>query len=202
MTASNDPIVLASASVTRAEMLARAGVEVIRDPAAIDEEELKVSFRAAGLTTGEAAEALAEMKAQRITGRHPGRFVVGADQMLECDGRWFDKPRDRDEARAHLRALRGRAHTLVSCVVVVRNGTRVWHHTDSARLVMRPFSDGFVEWYLDAVGDRVSGSVGAYQLEGLGAHLFTRVEGDFFTILGLPLLPLLDYLRVRGILPS
>ncbi|MBK3732220.1 septum formation protein Maf [Azospirillum brasilense] len=193
-------VVLASGSRTRAEMLERAGVRVTLAPAAVDEEEIKLAARAEGAPVEDVAEALAELKAQRVTRKHPGALVIGADQMLECEGRWFDKPADRDAARVQLQDLRGKTHRLVSCAVVLRDGERLWHHVDRARLTMRPFSDAFLESYLNAAGDDVLGSVGAYHLEGLGAQLFHRVDGDFFTILGLPLLPLLGLLRVHGVI--
>ncbi|PWC74631.1 nucleoside triphosphate pyrophosphatase [Azospirillum sp. TSH64] len=192
-------LVLASGSRTRAAMLEQAGVPAILDEPLVDEDEVKAAGRAEGVPADAVAEALAELKAQRIARRHPGALVVGADQMLECEGRWFDKPADRAAARAQLLDLRGKTHRLVSCAVVVRDGERMWHKTDSARLTMRNFSEAFLDDYLDRVGDDVLHSVGAYQLEGLGAQLFHRVEGDFFTILGLPLLPLLGFLRVHGV---
>ncbi|MBP2300383.1 septum formation protein [Azospirillum picis] len=192
-------LVLASGSRTRAAMLERAGLTALLDRPAVDEDEVKAAGRAENVTAEIVAEALAELKAQRITRRHPGALVVGADQMLECEGRWFDKPTDRAGARDQLLALRGRTHRLISCAVVVRDGQRMWHRIDSARLTMRSFSDAFLDDYLDRAGDEVLQSVGAYQLEGLGAQLFHRVEGDFFTILGLPLLPLLGFLRVHGV---
>ncbi|PWC51038.1 nucleoside triphosphate pyrophosphatase [Azospirillum sp. TSA6c] len=192
-------LVLASGSRTRAAMLEQAGVPAILDRPLVDEDEVKAAGRAEGVPADAVAEALAELKAQRITRRHPGALVVGADQMLDCEGRWFDKPADRATARAQLLDLRGKTHQLVSCAVVVRDGERMWHKTDSARLTMRNFSEAFLDDYLDRVGDNVLHSVGAYQLEGLGAQLFHRVEGDFFTILGLPLLPLLGFLRVHGV---
>ncbi len=192
-------LVLASGSRTRAAMLEQAGVSAILDKPLVDEDEVKAAGRAEGVPADAVAEALAELKAQRIARRHPGALVVGADQMLECEGRWFDKPADRAAARAQLLDLRGRTHRLVSCAVVVRDGERMWHKVDSARLTMRNFSESFLDDYLDRVGDEVLHSVGAYQLEGLGAQLFQRVEGDFFTILGLPLLPLLGFLRVHGV---
>ncbi|CAO3399229.1 nucleoside triphosphate pyrophosphatase [Azospirillum sp. 11R-A] len=192
-------LVLASGSRTRAAMLEQAGVTAILDRPLVDEDEVKAAGRAEGVPADAVAEALAELKAQRITRRHPGALVVGADQMLDCEGRWFDKPADRAAARAQLLDLRGKTHQLVSCAVVVRDGERMWHKTDSARLTMRNFSEAFLDDYLDRVGDEVLHSVGAYQLEGLGAQLFHRVEGDFFTILGLPLLPLLGFLRVHGV---
>ena len=192
-------LVLASGSRTRAAMLEQAGVGAILDKPLVDEDEVKAAGRAEGVPADGVAEALAELKAQRITRRHPGALVVGADQMLECEGRWFDKPADRAAARAQLLDLRGKTHRLVSCAVVVRDGERIWHKVDSARLTMRNFSEHFLDDYLDRVGEEVLHSVGAYQLEGLGAQLFQRVEGDFFTILGLPLLPLLGFLRVHGV---
>ncbi|RJF81469.1 septum formation protein Maf [Azospirillum cavernae] len=192
-------LVLASGSRTRALMLEKAGLRPILDKPLVDEEEVKLAGKAEGVGADAVAEALAELKAQRVTRRHPGALVVGADQMLECEGVWFDKPSDRASARAQLLALRGKTHQLVSCAVIVRDGERLWHKTDRARLTMRNFSENFLDGYLDAVGDEVLHSVGAYQLEGLGAQLFQRVEGDFFTILGLPLLPLLGFLRVHGV---
>ncbi|MBK1836473.1 Maf family protein [Azospirillum sp. YIM B02556] len=192
-------LVLASGSRTRAAMLEQAGVTAILDKPLVDEDEVKAAGRAEGVSADIVAETLAELKAQRITRRHPGALVVGADQMLECEGRWFDKPADHAAARAQLLDLRGKTHRLVSCAVVVRDGERMWHRIDSARLTMRNFTEAFLDEYLDLVGDDVLHSVGAYQLEGLGAQLFHRIEGDFFTILGLPLLPLLGFLRVHGV---
>lgn len=192
-------LVLASGSRTRAAMLERAGLSAVLDKPAVDEEEIKLAGRTEGVGAGAVAEALAELKAQRITRRHPGALVIGADQMLECEGAWFDKPADRAGARDQLLALRGKTHELVSCAVVVRDGERLWHKVDRAKLTMRRFSEAFLDDYLDRAGDDVLHSVGAYHLEGLGAQLFQRVEGDFFTILGLPLLPLLGFLRVQGV---
>jgi septum formation protein len=195
-------IVLASASATRAGLLARAGIEAVLDPAAVDEDEIKASMRAAGAPPEDTAEALAELKAKRVSARRRGALVIGADQMLVCNDVWFDKPPDRAHAHAQLAALAGKTHRLVSAVVVVRDGAPLWHHHDEARLTMRPFDDAFIARYLDAVGDAAMRSVGAYQLEGLGVHLFARVEGDWFTILGLPLLPLLGFLREHRAVPS
>lgn len=195
-------IVLASASATRRTLLEQAGVVVTVDPAAVDEAEVKAAMRADGASAGDVAEALGEVKAMRIARRHPGALVVGADQMLDCNGVWFDKPPDRDHARAQLIALRGRSHELVASAVAVRDGRRLWHHTNRVRMTMRPFTDAFLDDYLAAMGDAVTGTVGGYQLEGRGAQLFSRVDGDFFTVLGLPLLPLLDFLRAQRILGS
>jgi septum formation protein len=198
----DQPVVLASGSATRAAMLRAAGLEIVVAPAAVDEDEVKRALRADGATAADAAEFLAEMKAQRVSARHPGALVVGADQMLECEGAWFDKPADRAGAKAHLSALSGRTHRLVSAAVVCVNGARTWHAVDAAELTMRRLSETFVDRYLDAAGEAVTTSVGAYQLEGLGAQLFSRVRGDHWTILGLPLLPLLAYLRERAVLPG
>ena len=193
-------IVLASGSATRAAMLRDAGVVVIADPPAVDEDEVKAALKADGAAAADVAETLAELKAMRVSRKHAGALVIGADQMLECGDVWFDKPPDVDHARAQLTALRGKTHTLVSSAVGVRDGARLWHHTDRARLSMRNFSGAFLDHYLARCGPEILGSVGAYRLEGLGAQLFHKVDGDFFTILGLPLLPLLEWLRAQGVL--
>lgn len=195
-------VVLASASPARAALLRAVGIPVIVDAAAIDESEVKASLRAMGAEPAAVAEALAELKAQRVSRRHPGSLVIGADQVLECDGVLFDKPPDLAAARNQLLALRGRWHRLVSAVVLARDGQRVWHHVDRANLTMRDFSTHFLDHYLRSAGAAALSSVGAYQLEGVGAQLFAGIDGDYFTILGLPLLPLLDILREHGALPS
>lgn len=191
-------IILASGSATRRAMLEGAGVAFVVDTAPVDESAVKDAMRAETDNPARVAEVLAELKATRVAARHPGAIVIGADQMLECERVWFDKPADRAAARAQLLALRDKTHRLVSSVVAMRDGQRLWHHTESARLTMRRFSDAFLDQYLDRAGDAVLASVGAYQLEGLGAQLFMAVDGDHFTILGLPLLALLDFLRENG----
>ncbi len=195
-------LILASASKIRRTLLEQAGLAVEAIAPSVDEQEMKAAFQAEKSPVEACAEALADLKAMRISQRHPGALVIGADQMLECNGVWFDKPADLDHARAHLQALRGKTHRLVTAAVVALNGSRVWGTVDTARLTMRPFSDPFLDRYLADAGPAVLSSVGAYQLEGLGAQLFARIEGDFFTILGLPLLPLLGFLRDHGTLPS
>jgi septum formation protein len=191
-------LVLASGSAIRADLLRRAGVDFAVETAAVDEAAIKQSFHAERLPAADCAVALAEAKASRVSRRHPGALVIGADQMLVCDGAWYDKPRDRAAARDELRSLRGKRHELVGAVCVVRDGERLWHVVERSVLTMRRFSDSFLDAYLDAAGNTVLASVGAYQLEGLGVQLFERVEGDFFAILGLPLLPLLAFLRGHG----
>lgn len=195
-----EPLVLASGSAARAKLLAEAGLRCEARPALVDEAEVKAALSAEGATAYHAAETLAELKAIRVARDAPGALVIGADQMLECDGEWFDKPADRAAAAQTLRSLSGRPHRLISAVCVVRDGERLWHHTEHATLFVRPLSGDFIEAYLDAAGDAALSSVGAYQLEGLGAQLFARIDGDYFAILGLPLLPLLDFLRGRGVL--
>jgi septum formation protein len=191
-------LILASASPSRRTLLANAGLQFDIEPAGIDEEEVTRSLGSKA-SPQELASTLAEMKAVRVSSRYPDSIVIGADSTLACNGRLFDKPPTLDSARKQLLALRGQTHELFSSVVVARAGARMWHWSERARLTMRPFSDGFVDAYLARAGGNVLASVGAYQLEGLGAHLFTRVDGDYFTILGLPLLPLLSFLAGHGI---
>ena len=197
-----DTLVLASSSRTRARMLQAAGVAIEIAAPAIDEPELMASLRESGAAVDRAAEVLAEMKAKRVATRFPGRFVLGCDQMLECEGVWLDKARSRDHAREQLQMLRGRPHHLITSAVLVRDEQRLWHHTDKADMRFRDFSDAFLDEYLAAAGPDILEAVGGYQLEGLGAQLFERIHGDFFTILGLPLLPVLQVLRTHGLLRS
>ena len=192
-------IVLASESRARLELLQHAGLRLRAEPARIDEAEVKASLRAERADAAAAAETLAELKATRVSRYAPGALVIGGDQILECEGRWFDKPPDRAAAAAHLRALGGKTHTLATAACVVRDGVRIWHHREAPRLTMRPLDEAFIESYLEAAGPEVLETVGAYRLEGLGAQLFTKVSGDYFTILGLPLLPLLGFLREHGV---
>ena len=194
------PLILASASRSRSNLLAAAGLDFQIVPADVDESAVKRDMASAGPEA--VASALARTKALTVATTAPAALVIGADQMLEGDGRWFDKPGDRASARRQLLMLRARSHRLISAVAVVCGHDVLWEGRDSARLVVRDFSDTFVDAYLDAVGPDVQNSVGAYHLEGRGAQLFDSVDGDFFTILGLPLLPLLACLRREGILPS
>jgi septum formation protein len=195
-------LVLASASPVRAELLRRAGVDVAVQPARVDEGALKASLLAEGAPPRDVADKLAELKALRVGARHAASLVLGADQVLVHRGEILDKPASRDEARAHLLRLRGQRHELLSAAVIVLGGAPVWRHVGEAQLTMRPFSEAFLDSYLDQVGAAALTSVGAYQLEGIGAQLFARVDGDYFTVLGLPLLEILGFLRARGVLPE
>ncbi|MDE2166139.1 MAG: septum formation protein Maf [Alphaproteobacteria bacterium] len=195
-------LVLASASPTRARLLKAAGLKPTIEPADIDETTVKATFQAGGRDPGACAMALAEAKAQRIASRMPGALVLGADQLLVCDGAWFDKPKDRAAARAQLAALRGKRHVLPTAAALVKNGATIWHTLAEPALTMRRFSDAFLDDYLAAAGDAALGSVGAYQIEGRGIQLMAEIEGDHFAILGLPLLPLLAFLRDSGALTA
>lgn len=198
--AATPQLILASASTVRQAILAGAGLIFAAQPALVDEAEVKRSAQADDQDAADAALTLAEMKARRIAQREPDALVIGADQILLCEGVWYDKPSDLASARAQLLALRGRMHILATAIACRRNSQTVWHHIARPRLTMRAFSDAFLDDYLAAEQERVLTSVGAYRLEGLGVHLFERIEGDYASILGLPLLPLLRFLRQHGVL--
>lgn len=191
-------IVLASGSASRRAMLQGAGVQFQVQTAAVDETAVKDAMADETNNPARVAEVLAELKATRVSARYPGLIVLGADQMLDCDGQWFDKPQNRDQARQQLRQLRDKTHRLTSSVVAVRDGQRLWSHSEQAQLTMRRFSDQFLDHYLTQAGDDILSCVGAYQLEGLGSQLFLQIQGDYFTILGMPLLAVLDFLRENG----
>ncbi len=193
------PLILASTSESRRQLMTDAGLSFDIVQPGVDEEEVKRSMAAERAPPQAVAEALAELKARRISTRHPDALVVGADSTLACVGRMFDKPLSLAAARTQLLALRGQTHELFSSVVVARGGQRIWHWGERARLTMRPFTESFLDAYLAQAGETVLTSVGAYRLESIGAHLFSRVDGDYFTILGLPLLPLLSFLANHGI---
>jgi septum formation protein len=197
-----EEVILASASTVRQRLLIAAGLDVRIEPAAVDEGAIKNQFRLEASPTVDCALALAEAKARKTAKHHDRALVIGADQILVCDHRWFDKPADLAEARAQLRSLRGRTHELVTAVCVVLRETMLWHTVSRPQLKMRQFSDIFLEEYLAAEGTAILDSVGGYRLEGRGVQLFERVEGDYFAILGLPLLALLGFLRVRGAVRS
>lgn len=200
MTSQQASFVLASGSAVRTRLLTSAGVAHLVDPADVDEARLRDALLAEQAPHFSIAEALAELKAQTVSKRRPDSLVLGADQVLSCDGALFEKPTGLEGVRAHLEALMGKPHTLHTSACVVRDGGVLWHANTEAVLHMRTLSEGFVSRYIESVGEAVCQSVGAYQLEGRGAQLFSRIEGDFFDILGLPLLPLLEFLRENGIL--
>ncbi|WP_373088186.1 nucleoside triphosphate pyrophosphatase [Sneathiella sp.] len=188
-------LILASQSPSRAQLLQQAGLKFDIRPALIDEEEVKHAMFGEKAPATDAAVALAEMKAAKISRGDPLALVIGADQILECNGIWFDKPVDLDHASAHLTALRGKTHILANAVCVAKGGSVLWRHVTIARLTLHNFNDAVLDAYLAAAGEAILTSVGAYQFEGIGVQLFSKVEGDFFSILGLPMLPLLDFLR-------
>ena len=192
------PLVLASKSDIRGKILAAAGLRFEIRPAQIDERAVEAAAKPPDPAA--AARLLACAKAKAVTTGMPGRPVLGADQTLARGAERFTKPRDRDDATRQLRSLRGRTHELHSALALIRDGEVLFQCVDTARLTMRNISDRFIENYLDMIGDLALASVGAYQLEGIGVHLFERVEGDYFTILGLPLMPLLAFLRQSGFL--
>ena len=193
-----DPLILASQSRARQTLLANAGIDFEAIPADIDERAVQ---QGSGLSTpGDIAALLAGEKALAVSVRLPGRFVVGADQTLALGEQLFSKPAGRAQAAEQLRALAGRSHDLHSAVAVARNGKILFSDVSAAQMTMRQLTGADIRAYLDHAGEAVTSSVGAYQLEGLGVHLFERIEGDHFTILGLPLLPLLAFLRSERLL--
>jgi septum formation protein len=195
-----DPLMLASKSASRRAVLESAGIPIDIEPADVDEREIEA--RAGFDDPGQVAALLSREKAKAVSAKHPGRMVLGADQTLALGKRRFSKAPDRAVAREQVAALRGNTHTLHSALAVMRDGAVLFETVDAAHLTMRKFSDTFLDSYLDAVGDKALSSVGGYQLEGMGIQLFERVEGDHFTVLGLPLLPLLGWLRQAGLLAT
>lgn len=196
------PVILASGSAVRGALLRQAGIAFTIDPPDVDESIIKEAGLSAGKTVTQVAEDLAAAKAEAVVGRHPGGYVIAADQMLEFEGRWLDKPRTAAEAGERLLEFSGKSHRLITAVVLRRDDVTLLDYTGYAELKVRRLSETFVADYLDAMGDEVCRSVGGYQLEGLGSHLFEAVDGDFFTILGLPMLPLLQVFRREGVLSA
>ena len=192
------PLILASQSKARRMLLNAAGVPVKADPADLDERGLEAGARSE--PAGAVAALLAREKAIAVARKHGGGLTLGADQTLSCGAERLTKPQDRDAARAQLRALCGCTHELHSAIAFVQHGAVLFEHVGVARLTMRNFSERFLELYLGAASESVTASVGAYQLEGLGTQLFERVDGDYFTVLGLPLLEALEFLRRSGCL--
>ncbi len=200
--AASPRLILASQSASRRALLSAAGLAFESIPARVDEDAVKQAARAERTSPEEAALLLASLKAERVARAHPDALVIAADQILVCDGAWFDKPTDLAEAEAHLRCLRGHTHVLVTAVLCQRGASPVWQHVATPRLTMRALSDTFLTAYLAAEGEALLSSVGAYRLEGLGVHLFDRIEGEHAAVLGLPLLALLSFLRQHGLLPE
>ena len=194
-------IILASGSASRRALLAGAGVTAQSIKPNVDEDSAKAAMRGEGMKVRDQAMQLAEMKALKVSRAQPG-LVIGGDQMLNLDGEAFDKPKDLAGAKAHLQALSGKAHHLETAIVIAENGQFVWRHLARPKLTVRMLSDRFIDQYIETCGEALLRTVGAYQLEGPGAQIFSKIEGDYFSILGLPLLPLLDYLRVRNVLPT
>jgi septum formation protein len=196
-------LILASTSETRRQILTQAGLEFEATSPMIDEEALKDGLKAEGLDGRALADALAEAKAVKLSSKNPRALVIGADQVLAIeDDILLDKAETPGDACAQLRLLSGKGHSLFSAVVVAAAGVPVWRYVGMAKLLVRPLSDEFIDRYVESHWDDIRHSVGCYQIEGPGAQLFSRVEGDFFDILGLPLFPLLTFLRDRKVLPS
>ena len=196
-------LVLASQSAGRKAMLEAAGVPFEAFPAAVDEAALKAALGAEGQPPRNIADALAEAKALKVSARIPGALVLGSDQLLALeDGTLFDKPESPTDAKAHLRAFSGKLHRLFCAAVIVENGQPVWRHISVATMRVRPLSEKFIDAYVATHWERIRWTVGCYEVEGAGVQLFDRIEGDPFTIIGLPLVPLLGYLRTRGIMTS
>ena len=197
----NKTLILASTSQIRRQILDGAGVDYEVKPSHVDEASIKASMLQNDVSPRDIADALAEAKAMKISQFNPG-FVIGADQIMVMDKKIYDKPKNMLDARERLLSMRGKTHYLVGAVVICENGQSVWRHMSKTSLHVRDFSDEFLDEYLSAEGEGVLSSVGAYKFEGRGAQLFSKVEGDFFSILGLSLLPVLDYLRMRGVIKT
>jgi len=198
------PVILASGSKTRAQILLRAGISYEIVAPEIDEGIVKRRVRRdqIRINNSDTALILAEQKAVCVSKALPGRFVIGADQILELDGEIINKPTNLEQAKSQLARLSGRSHELISAVSIVYNGTNIWNHVDRARLWIRTLNTEFIDIYLDQIGDAAFTSPGAYQIEGIGIQLFDRMDGNHYTILGMPLLPLLNFLRKKKLVPT
>ena len=197
-----DRIVLASGSETRQHLLRNAGVSFDVMTAPVDEAAIRAALEAEGASPRDIADALAQMKARRVAEKDPGALVIGGDQVLEFQGRALGKATNRDGLRDQLRDMRGKRHSLLSAAVVYEDARPVWRHVGQVRLHMRQLSDSYLDDYIDRNWESVRHSVGGYLIEGEGVRLFSRIEGDYFHVLGLPLIELLSYLSLRGSVPS
>jgi len=194
-------LILASGSPFRKQLMEAAGLKFTAEPARIVEREIEAPLVASGASPEQVAVALAKAKAQDVAARNPQAFVIGSDQVMSIDGRLFHKCTSIEMAREQLASMRGRTHRLSSAISIVQNGQEVWSHVSVADLTFRQFTDAFLDTYIANAGPKVLLTVGAYSYEGLGQQLFEKVEGDFFTIIGLPMLPLLAALRDFAIIP-
>lgn len=195
-------VILASGSEIRAKLLKNAGVSFDVEIARIDETAIIASLKQEDAKPHDVVDMLAEYKAARVAAKYPESLVIGCDQILVCDKQIYEKVDTLDAAREKLTSLRGKAHQLMSAVVIFEDGKPVWRHIGRAQLIMRDFSDEFIDGYLERNGTDILNSVGCYKLEEEGAQLFTRIQGDYFTILGIPLLEVLGFLRTRGVLDN
>lgn len=196
-------LILASQSSARRAVLSAAGVAFEAMAPMVDEDSAKQALRADAISPRDLADALAELKALKLSRRFPADLVLGCDQTLSLDdGMMFDKPESRDGLRDELKALSGKTHNLWSAAVLAQGGTPIWRHIERCKMTIRPLSDAFIDYYIEAEGDVLLSCVGGYRIEGRGVQLFSRIEGSHFGILGLPLLPLLDILRTRGVIAS
>ncbi len=196
------PIILASGSEIRAQLLGNAAIDFTTKTARVDEDAIKQSLIAEDASPRDIADALAEMKAKRVGTRHPEALVIGCDQVLALGRQMFNKPETPAQAHEQLTALAGQKHQLLSAAVIYHENQPVWRHVGVVRLHMRDISDAYLSDYVDRNWDSIRHAVGAYKLEEEGVRLFTRIEGDYFNVLGLPLIELLSYLTLRGTLPS
>ena len=196
------PLLLASASPIRLQLLRNAGLEVTAQPARIDEDAIRQGLQADAASPRDIADALAEMKARKLAEKNTDALVLGCDQILAFKGRVFGKPETPDEARSQLSEFRGQTHQLISALVLYDDGKPIWRHMSEAKLTMRPLSDSYLDDYISRNWHSLRESVGGYKLEEEGIRLFFTIEGDYFSILGLPILPLLGYLGTRGFIPT
>lgn len=197
---SGTDLILASGSSIRQEMLRNAGVDFRIATARVDEDAIRAALLAEGAKPWDVADALAEAKARKVAGKEPGAMVIGCDQVLDFKGEIISKPRDKQELRAQLERLSGQRHRLLSAAVIYENSEPVWRHVGVVRLEMRELSPAYLDEYIDRHAEELMHSVGGYQLESEGVRLFAKVEGDYFTVLGLPLIALLGYLTARGVI--